>query len=221
MDVRAVKSRRIAYQMLDPDEVRQLPQHVRVRLADDAGGHDEWIVIHASFPFTRMVDRLNRLGGIPEYLAQRAEPDLDRMLGWLAPEPSGVEESLAFDNLAARRAYLAETPTLTSAQIHRASGLASHNTSEPASRWKKEGKTFAVRLGRRDHFPAFQFVDGKPHAALRDVLGALPADMTAWQKAFWFASGNGWLDGDEPQRRLDDAEHVVQAARRLSEPARG
>lgn len=40
-------------------------------------------------------------------------------------------------------------------------------------------------------------------------------------KAFWFASGNGWLDGDEPQRRLSDAEDVVEAARRLSEPARG
>ena len=53
------------------------------------------------------------------------------------------------------------------------------------------------------------------------VLAALPAEMTLWQKAFWFASGNGWLDGDEPQRRLDDGERVVEAARRLAEPARG
>ena len=143
------------------------------------------------------------------------------MLSWLAPDPADVEEALALDNLAARRQYLADTPTLTSEQIHRASGVGSRNTSEPASRWKHEGQTFAVRLGRRDLYPAFQFLDGKPHTVLRHVLAALPADMTAWQKVFWFASGNGWLDGDEPQRRLNDAERVVEAARRLSEPAYG
>lgn len=218
---RVVKPRRIAYQTLEPDDIQQLPQHLRVRLTEGAGERDEWVIIHASYPFSRVVDRLNRLGGIPEYVTQRTKPDLDRMLSWLTPDPSGVEESLAFDNLAARRRYLSENPTLTSGQIHRASGLGSHNTSEPASRWKNEGRTFAVRLGRRDLYPAFQFVDGKPHAVLRDVLAALPTDMTAWQKAFWFASGNGWLDGDEPQRRLNDGADVVEAARRISAPARG
>lgn len=215
------KAKPIAYQTLQPDEIRQLPQRLRSDLAEGDSESDEWVIIHAPWPFSRMVDRINRLGGIPaKYLAQR-KPDLDRMLTWLTPDPSGVEESLAFDNLAARREYVATTPTLTSAEIHRASGLASRNTSEPASRWKNEGKTFAVRLGRLDLYPAFQFQDGKPHTVLRDVLAALPTDMTAWQKAFWFASGNGWLDGDEPQRRLSDAEDVVEAARQLSEPARG
>ena len=136
-------------------------------------------------------------------------------------DPASTEQALAFDNLAARLEYFADTPTLTSEQIHGASGLASRNTSEPASRWKKEGRTFAVRLGRRDLYPAFQFLDGKPRDVVRDVLAALPADMTAWQTAFWFASGNGWLDGDEPQQRLDDGERLVEAARRLSEPASG
>ena len=110
---------------------------------------------------------------------------------------------------------------LTADQVHNMSGLHSRNKSEPASRWKKEGKTFAVRVERRDLYPAFQFEDGAPRPVVRDVLAALPDGMTSWQKAFWFASGNGWLDGEEPQRRLNDGERVVDAARRLSEPAGG
>lgn len=43
------------------------------------------------------------------------------------------------------------------------------------------------------------------------MLAALPADMTAWQTALWFASGNGWLDGDK-QQRLDDGKRLVEAA---------
>ena len=218
-----VNPKYIAYETLEPDEVQQLPQRVRARLAEGGGGRDEWVIVHASWPFSRMVDRLNLSGGLSaEHLRQLTTmPNLDRMLTWLVLDPPDVEEALNFDNLVARRDYLNDTPTLTSEQIHRASGLASRNTSEPASRWKKEGKTFAVRLGRRDLYPAFQFLDGKPHAVVRDVLAALPEEMTAWQTAFWFASGNGWLDGDQPQTRLKDAEQVVEAARRLSEPARG
>ena len=217
-----MKPKRIAYETLDPDEVQRLPKRVRDRLAEGGGERDEWVIIHAPWPFSHMVDRLNLLGGMSaEHLRQRAAPDLDRMLTWLASDSVDVEEALLLDNLAARRKYLADTPTLTSKQIHRASGLGSRNTSEPASRWKKEGKTFAVRLGKRDLYPAFQFLDGQPRTGLRDVLAALPTKMTAWQKALWFASGNGWLDGDPPQRRLNDAEQVVEAARRLSEPARG
>ena len=216
------KPKWIAYETLEPDEVHQLPRRVRIRLADGGGERDEWVIIHAAWPFSRMVDRLNLLGGMSgDHLWRPTAPDLDRMLSWLIHDSGDVEQALTLDNLAARREYLADTPTLTSEQIHGASGLSSRNPSEPASRWKKEGKIFAVRLGRRDLYPAFQFLDGKPHTVLRDVLAALPTEMTAWQKAFWFASGNGWLDGDQPQRRLNDAEQVVEAARRLSEPARG
>ena len=37
--------------------------------------------------------------------------------------------------------------------------------------------------------------------------------MTGWQIAMWFASGNGWLEGAEPQERLSDPDAVVDAAR--------
>ena len=218
-----MKSKPISYETLQPHEVQMLPQRVRVRLAEEADEQGEWMVFHVSWPFSDIVDRLNRLGSVGEMHPWRPNnaADLDRILTWLAADRPDVERDLVIDNLAARRHYLNDTPTLTAAQIHRMSGLATRNESEPASRWKKEGKTFAVRLGRRDLYPAFQFQDGKPRTVVRDVLTALPSDMTPWQKAFWFASGNGWLDGDEPQRCLEDSDRVVEAARRLSEPAIG
>ena len=108
---------------------------------------------------------------------------------------------MAVDNLELRNQYMNETPMLTAAQIQRMSGLGSKNASEPASRWKAEGKTFAVRVRGRDHYPAFQFEDGSPRPVMKAILAAVPETMTAWQKAIWFASGNGWLDGDEPRHR--------------------
>ena len=218
-----MKSKPITYETLQPQEVQMLPQRIRVRLGEDTDEHDEWIVFHASWPLSDIVDRLNRLGSVPRMhpWCPNSAADLDRILTWLAADRSDVEQDLAIDNLAARRDYLDDTPTLTAGQIHDMSGLASRNKGEPASRWKKEGRTFAVRLGRRDLFPAFQFEDGRPRTVVRHVLAALPAGMTPWQTAFWFASGNGWLDGDEPQQRLGDTHRVVEAARRLSEPAIG
>ena len=211
----------ITWAPLDAEAVENLPSRVRGRLGEVAEEGDEWLVVHASWPFAGMVDRLNRLAKLRMDLPWQPGQDLDRMLAWLVAAGSGAEAELAVDNLELRRAYLDETPTLTAAQIHRMSGLTSRNTSEPASRWKSEGKTFAVRVGRRDLYPAFQFEDGAPRPVVRDVLAALPESMTGWQKALWFASGNGWLDGDEPQKRLRDRELVVAAASQLSAPARG
>ena len=217
----AMDPKPIMWEPLEAEEVENLPPRVKGRLGVAAGEGDGWLVVHASWPLGGMVDRLNRLSKMRPGVPPRPGQDLDRMLAWLVAAGSGAEAELAVDNLELRRTYLDETPTLTAVQIHRMSGLRSRNTSEPASRWKSEGKTFAVRVGRRDLYPAFQFEDGAPRRVVRDVLAALPESMTGWQSALWFASGNGWLDGDEPQRRLHDRELVVAAARRLSEPARG
>ena len=59
-----LKPKRIAYETLEPDEVHQLPERVRLRLAEGVGERDEWVIIHSPWPFSRMVDRLNLLGGL-------------------------------------------------------------------------------------------------------------------------------------------------------------
>ena len=213
----------IMCEALQSEEVATLPKRLRIHLGDDTGARDQWLVIHASWPLAGVVDRLNRLGGAWAESALRVDPgkDLAQILTRLLTPRQDVDTDLALDNFALRQEYLDETPLLTAKQIHGMSGARSANPSEPASRWKKEGKTFAVRIQRRDLYPAFQFQDGVPRPVTKEVLAALPPGMTSWQKAFWFASGNGWLDGDEPQQRLDDGEQVLEAARQLAEPAHG
>ncbi len=214
----------ISWVPLDAADVAELPPRLKDRLAPPVApvAESEWVLAHAvGWGLGDMVARVNRLVALQEDAGVSLDRQLDRALEWLVGTGSSVEAEIALDNLELRRDYLAETPTLTAAQIHRLSGLKSRNTSEPASRWKAEGKTFAVRVGRRDQYPAFQFQDGAPRPAIKTVLAALPQTMTAWQKALWFASANGWLDGDEPQARLDDSELVADAARQLREVAVG
>ena len=183
----------------------------------------EWVVVHSSLPLsdvvaglTRVVDsktssaRAMSVPSILEHLTSRIEADL-----------TAVERDLVLDNLSARVAYLNKVPILTAGQIHDLSGSSARNRSEPASRWRNEGKTFGMRVNGRYLHPAFQFSKGRPRAAVKEILAALPNDMTAWQKALWFASGNGWLDGDSPEQCLDNVSSVTAAARQLSNLANG
>ena len=215
----ATIAKRIAYETLRADEVGRLPSRVRASFGEAIEQPGGWVLVHSPLPLDELVLQLQRLDQVIDALAEGEH--VDKVLARLAATDSGVEAGLALDNLALRKQYLDDTPTLTAAEIHQMSGLHSRNRSEPASRWKSEGKTLAIRVGQRNLYPAFQFEEGAPHPVMRDVLAALPKSMTAWQKALWFASANGWLDGDEPHRRLNDREQVVAAAHRLSEPADG
>ena len=128
-----------------------------------------------------------------------------------------VETSVLMDNARLRRRYLESVETLSSEEVHALSGRKSKNIAETASRWSRDGKIFAVKLGRELRVPSFQFVDGKPRPEIARVLSALPEHQrSGWPAAFWFASGNGFL-GCSPQEALDDPsrlEEVVEAAAR-------
>lgn len=214
-----MKPKPITFAPMKPDEVKELPARVRARMEPKDVDHAGWMVLRTAWPLNELAEQLDRLDQVIEAWAETKRIDLALLR--LADASERPTLGLELANLALRKQYLDETRTLTALEIHDMSGLLSRNKSEPASRWKKEGKAFAVRVGRRDLYPAFQFEDGAPRPVMQGVLAVLPGTMTAWQTAFWFASGNGWLDGDEPQQRLNDAEQVVEAARRLADPARG
>lgn len=148
---------------------------------------------------------------------------VDRLVDLLLDgEPlSATQEALEFDNAALRARYLETVPTYTAVDLHRLAGSASANRSALAGGWKDKRRVFAVPHRGRDLFPAFQFVDGKPHPAIKRILSALPDGLTPWQTAFWFASGNGWLGGKAPQNALDRTDEVVAAAGHLAEPTVG
>lgn len=133
-----------------------------------------------------------------------------------------VDRELEQDNAELRAQYLREVPTFTAAEIHEfMHGSMLRNPSEPASRWRREKRVFAVRAGRAKLYPRFQFVDGHPQPVIKEVLKRLPDDMSPWQIAFWFRSGNGWLDGRSPEEALGDEDGILMAADRLREPAVG
>ena len=214
----------IAWETLRPDEVANLPHRVRVNADRETQVEDTWVVLHSADPeLSNILDHLQRLIRIsPQVTTQETiEQHLDRVLGWLVSAGVGVESKIAIDNLEWRSRYLNETPMLTSSDIHVMSGMRPKNKSEPASRWKAEGKTLDVRVHGRYFYPEFQFEYGSPRPIMKRILAALPDYLIAWQKVAWFASGNGWLDGAAPQDCLEDGDSVVAAARHFAAPARG
>ena len=154
---------------------------------------------------------------------QLTEDNIELLMRSVLPHAprSGVGAQLELDNARLRAAYLQEVPARSGREVRAASGLHPKNSSEPASRWKRERRVFAVRHGGRDLFPAFQFEDGYPRPVIKRILHELPPTATCWQTAIWFASGNGWLDGAEPRNRLDAPDEVVEAARRLAGATEG
>ena len=214
----------IAWETLRPDEVANLPQRVRVNNERETQDDDTWVVLHSANPeLSNVLVHLQRLFRISSQAATRETIDqhFDRALGWLVTAGIGIESKIAIDNLEWRSRYLNEMPMLTAADIHAMSGMRSKNRSEPASRWKAEGKTLGIRVQGRDFYPDFQFEDGSPRPIMKRILDAMPDHMTAWQKVAWFASGNGWLDGAAPQDCLEEGNSVVAAARQLADPTRG
>ncbi len=163
----------------------------------------------------RMLEQRRR-----EFTERNIEALLDLFLQ--DEERADIDRELELDNAELRARYLREVPTYTAADIHELMhGSRLRNPSEPASRWRREKRVFAVRAGRNRLFPRFQFADGHPRPVIREIMKRFPDDITSWQIAFWFWSGNGWLDGKSPADALGDQDRVLEAASRLREQAVG
>jgi hypothetical protein len=162
------------------------------------------------------LDALLRVAGRLD--ATRQEAAIARLAEALLPDPiAEARGALALDELRARDRFLAEIPTLTSAEVAECAASRSSNRAATAQRWKKARQVFSVQHRGAERYPGFQFRDGRPHPAIAAALAALPARMSPWQVAFWFVSANGWLGGAAPRERLDAAEALVAAARREGE----
>ena len=102
----------------------------------------------------------------------------------------------------------------TAADIAKHGSYSSSNPSEPANRWKKERKIYAVTFKGQNLFAAYQFDDQfKPRPVIKDVLDIFKRKSDPWKVAGWFASVNGWLRSKRPQDCLDEPEQVIAAAR--------
>ncbi len=119
----------------------------------------------------------------------------------------------------AREHFLATYPTLSSAEVAELSGSSARNRAAIASRWKQEGKIFAVSDQNLDRYPLFQFgEDGKPLPVMEEILRLFEGE-NGWTIALWFAAVTDWLSGDPPATRVGrDPAAVLEAARRSGEP---
>jgi len=122
---------------------------------------------------------------------------------------SALFKKIETENAEIRRAYLDQTKFLDPPKSLR----------DRLEQWKRERKIFAVRDHNANRYPVFQFENGYPKPVINKILKAMPGDISPWQTALWFRSGNGWLSGDVPQNCLGDIDRVVNAAARLAQPA--
>lgn len=169
-----------------------------------------------------VVERIE--GMISRKRSEMSERNIELILEALLPanDPmAAVRSKLEQDNAAARASFLQKVPCLSSEDLAEAAGHVARNRSATASRWKADGRIFAVQAKGRDLYPAFQFDDGKPKPVIARIISALPKDLGPWQLAFWFVSSNPWLGRRSPMERLSDGEAVIDAARALGEDAGG
>ena len=212
---------------LAADDISALPDRLRDRIANTDGVMPgDWALVGTADSeltelFRRVLLRLPSMAAM--HRRELTERNIELMIRSILPDAprAEVRAELEADNARLRADYLQETRMLSGPEIRAASGLNPKNASEPASRWKRERRVFAVRRGGRDLYPAFQFEDGQPRPIIKRILREIPVAATGWQIALWFSSGNGWLDGAEPQDRLDAPKEVVEAARRLADRAEG
>jgi len=123
----------------------------------------------------------------------------------------------------ARWSLLNEFGALTAAQIPERRSPMAKNPYALASRWRREGKVFAVEEDSQTLYPAFQLDPDTfdPLPVVMQVLTALPRNvMGDWEIACWWTADNDWLDGRRPvDLMVPDPEAVVSAAKRLADPS--
>lgn len=144
-------------------------------------------------------------------------PGMSALIDSLTPKsvPTPAMVLQARRNGAARAALMQEFGLLTSSELADLTESQAENRAALASRWKREGRIFAVKHHGQDYFPGFQLTaEGRPREAVARILAAL-GRARGWETALWFTAANGYLGGRRPVDLLEsDPEPVVEAAAR-------
>ncbi len=163
----------------------------------------------------QVLSRLPRLIAVAK--TERRERRIEAMIEtFLDVDPfDPVEAKIDADNAEMRAEFLAAYPVIESAAIHARAGHQGRNTAQTAAAWKRSGRIFSLPCQGRDVFPVFQFdADGQPLPLLKEVLAALPADLSPWQRAFWLVSPADELEGRPPIDLIKASEAQVTLAAR-------
>ncbi len=118
-------------------------------------------------------------------------------------------------NAEARDAVLKSADWFTAAQLSQMANLKGRNANAQPSRWKRNGRIFALRQNGRNYYPGYAL---HPEAAYRPIKGLAPilkrfeGELDEWDIAIWFASINGFLGGRAPKDLLLSAPDKALAA---------
>lgn len=127
------------------------------------------------------------------------------------PPIAGASEARAL------RAIRGCTDWLTAAEIGHVADLGADPT-ETVSRWKREGRTFALREGDEDVYPRYAFTpDWHPLPVIADILAVL-AGYGPELLAAWFDSTSRFLGGRRPRELVatDSAAALAAAANMIA-----
>lgn len=142
------------------------------------------------------------------------------LAGW-PDEGLPVAPATPLDRLAAararREAILADGRWLTSDEValEARGALVDSNAAQYASRLRREGRLFGVRVRGQYRHPEFQFQkNGEVHPAMAKLIALLPTSEANWTAAFWLFQLTRALEGRrpvdvfpaDPQRVIDFAE---------------
>jgi hypothetical protein len=184
--------------LLSGEELSQMTKHAS-RVADEM-----LLLLHVSKEAGNVRSRPARLASQP--LSKDGDDDA----------------SMDGPTLSWRQSFLKDVRSWSAEEVAQQGGHQAKNTSAAAWRLAKDGKIFAVSFGGKLRYPKFQFKQGRPRKIVARILQALGNSSTDWDRAFFFAEPNVYLDETRPMDRLDDQameERLVQLADRHAHPA--
>ena len=116
------------------------------------------------------------------------------------------------------RAIRQGTEWLTAAEIGELADLGPANPIATVSRWKLQGRTFALRHGGKDYYPKYALgPDFHPLPVIKDILAVL-AGYDPEQLAGWFDSSSRFLGGKRPRELVaNEPAKALAAARYMIE----
>jgi hypothetical protein len=92
------------------------------------------------------------------------------------------------------------------------------NPSAALGKYKRKGRIFSVRSGKRDLYPTFQFADNtaEPLPVIEEILQAVPKEAQGWPLLSWFEAKNVLLSDRKPSQVLaSEPDAVLRAAVRF------
>ena len=185
----AVSSQGLPALDLTTEEIEKLPSALRKKIEAALGENrpvpQRWLLVAAATAKEARVMR-KTVKAVGQIVGQRrealSEGNIQRLVDlYLEGEARAeVDDEIELDNAELRADYLKTTRLYNAADIRaRSSRAKPKNPSEPASRWKREKRVFAIRHDGNDLFPCFQFADGAPLARDQGDPPAIAGDDDA------------------------------------------